>query len=67
MTRATIKMTDGTRYDDVPFDKGFDEPILTIKNNWWVVPQDNGAVFLNSNHIVSVTVKGDADDSKAIS
>lgn len=62
MNQYSIKMSDGTRYD-------CKESNLT----WWngeeylKIKCGNREVWLNERHVVSVTIKGDGDDSKAIS
>lgn len=47
----SIKMIDGTRYDTAEIVDG---------HGTWVVIQDNGkTVYLNTDHIVSITEKGE--------
>ena len=59
MIEVSIKMIDGTRYDFIT-DKDkldFDE------NGFTVIEGDNKNIAINGRFIISITIKGDGDDS----
>lgn len=61
MKHYSVKMSDGTRYD-------FDGEGMKEREGFLLIENKSKTIWLNNQHIVSVTVsKGDGDDSKAIS
>lgn len=62
MKHYSVKMSDGSRYD-------FDAKSLQESNpkGFLKIKDDSKTVWLNDQHIVSITVKGDDNDSKRIS
>lgn len=71
----SFKMVDGSRYD-VPANQYQKEKMFQDLSNdggsdgwhWWQICDEyEKLVILNTNNIVSITVKGDADDGKTIS
>ena len=67
----SFKMVDGSRYD-VPANKYQKEKILQdLSGNDFeylqVQQNDSKLIILRTNNIVSITIKGDADDGKTIS
>lgn len=71
----SFKMVDGSRYD-VPANQYQKEKLIQDLSNdggsnawhWWqICDEHEKLVILNTNNIVSITVKGDADDGKGIS
>lgn len=67
---VSIKMDDGSRYDyeDSKEQVEMYERIWELRGLPSLIPieQNNKTVILNGKHIVSITIKGDGDDSKAI-
>lgn len=70
----SFKMVDGSRYD-VPANQYQKEKMFQdlskddgIAWHWWqICDEHEKLVILNTSNIVSITLKGDADDSKTIS
>lgn len=66
----SIKMVDGSRIDVLAsddFKKTLVGSIMSGKGEWFNVLNDGKEdVYLRSNNIVSITIKGDGDDSKTI-
>lgn len=58
MNHYSVKMSDGTRYD-------FNAKSLpwTPTNDYLQIQYKDKYVRLNERHIVSITIKGDGDDS----
>lgn len=61
MNHYSVKMSDGSRYDfkaeQLPW---------TLSNDYLQVEYKDKYVRLNERHIVSITIKRNADDSKTI-
>lgn len=57
MKSYSIKMADGTRHDFIADHLEFDE------DSYLMIRGDNKKVLLNGRFIVSITIKGDGDDS----
>ena len=64
---VSIKMDDGSRYDyeDSKEQVEMYQRIWELRGLPRMIPieQNNKTVFLNGEHIVSITIKGDGDDS----
>ena len=57
MKEYSVKMVDGTRHDFIADHIEFDEDAFMM------IRGDNKKVLLNGRFIVSITIKGDGDDS----
>ena len=57
MKLYSVKMADGTRYDFAANHLEFDE------DGYLMIKGDDKKVLLNGRYIVSITVKGEDDDS----
>lgn len=67
----SFKMVDGSRYEFEDSKEQIEmyERIWELRGLPSIVPieQENKTVILNEKHIVSITIKGDDNDSKGIS
>ena len=67
----SFKMIDGSRIDVLAsddFKKTLVDSIMFRKGEWFNVFNDGKEdIYLRSNNIVSITIKGDADDGKGLS
>lgn len=58
MKQFSVKMSDGTRYD-------YQAAVLdwSVGKEYLIITDADKRVLLNARHIVSITIKGDGDDS----
>ena len=61
MKTYSIKLTDGTRYDFTANNLEYDE------DGYMMIKGDDKRILLNGRYIVTITIKGESDDSKTIS
>ena len=59
MIEVSIKMVDGTRYDFITDKDNLD----FNENGYALIEGDNKNILVNGRFIVSITLKGESDDS----
>lgn len=62
MKQYSVKMSDGTRYD---FKSDWLHTVFD--GTYLLIEKEDKEIWLNERHVVSITVKDDADDSKTVS